>query len=289
MSATPFLKQISARRGLLSWSVLQRCLILRFFAFSFLWKRRTRAASAGSSPIAPGASPPSSSMLWPVSPSSTIGRLLARLGDFANGQQRAPVLGQLRRRPRDRGDRRGDVDVRDERLRGAARRDPRPPDQQRHVARGLVREVLTLADPVLAREVAVVRGEDQIGVVELALVLERVDDRRDPLVDREQHLEPRPAPALDLVQLPLAEHRQPPQEARLVADVLLVLARRLRQRHAGEGALVARRGDVGRVRRVEVDAQEEGRGTAACGGSPRPPCRGRRRSGSPRPATRRRR
>ena len=73
--------------------------------------------------------------------------------------------------------------------RRSRRPDPRTADQQRHLARGLVGEQLAELDPVLAVEVAVVGGEDDVGVPELALRPQRVDDPRDLAIDLGQRLE----------------------------------------------------------------------------------------------------
>ena len=69
------------------------------------------------------------------------------------------------------------------------RRDARPAHLERHPDRLLVDVPLDPEDPVLAVEEAVVGGEDDQGVVELAVGAQRVDDLLDALVHREQRLE----------------------------------------------------------------------------------------------------
>ena len=124
---------------------------------------------------------------------------------------------------------------------------------------------------MLAVEEAVVGGVDQQRVVELAAALERVEDRADGVVDRQQRLQ--------LLLVVLLDRRDPlRRQARQVGDDLglgrhvgLVEARRARQRAAREGVAVARRrrrgpergGIVGIDRRAAVrggegEREEEG-------------------------------
>ena len=60
--------------------------------------------------------------------------------------------------------------------------DIRPGDEQRYAQAGFIRGTLGV-QPVVAEQFAVVRGEDDIGVVELAALFERVEDLADLVVD----------------------------------------------------------------------------------------------------------
>jgi hypothetical protein len=108
---------------------------------------------------------------------------------------------------------------------------------------------------VLAVEVAVVCGEEQVGVVELAAPAQRLDEPAHALVHREQRLELAAVLALDLGH---ALGRQPGHALdlrRLVGDVRLVEAGRARQRLVVERVRVprGRLGDaVAVARRVRV-------------------------------------
>ena len=77
---------------------------------------------------------------------------------------------------------------------------------------------------MLAQQVAVVRGEDDVGVVQLAAGGERVDDALDPLVGGLERLDPVGEPLLHLRWV----HVPAPHVLRLVADLLLVECRTLR-------------------------------------------------------------
>ena len=65
-----------------------------------------------------------------------------------------------------------------------------PADDQRHADRRLVEQHLPVGHAVLAVEEPVVRGEDDVRLVELAGRRQPVDDLPDGVVDREQRLEP---------------------------------------------------------------------------------------------------
>src|SRR5206468_10454224 len=112
--------------------------------------------------------------------------------------------------------------------------------------------LLAEGDAVLAVEEAVVGGEEDQRVVELASLAQRLDDRADRLVDREEGL-PALLPVLpDRSDLALVEQRPAPDRERLVGDVGLVERRRHRQRLVREGVTVPgrgrRRADEGVVR-----------------------------------------
>ena len=73
---------------------------------------------------------------------------------------------------------------------------------------------------------AVVGRVDEVGALELARVLQRVDQGRDQLVDRLQALQALAMVGRDLGDLIFVQARQLLDEAGLVADVLLVEGRR---------------------------------------------------------------
>ena len=75
-----------------------------------------------------------------------------------------------------------EVDEFAQRVTDAAPGDIRPGDDQRDAQAGLVRGALGV-HPVIAEQLAVVGGEDDIGVVELAAFFERVEDLADLIVD----------------------------------------------------------------------------------------------------------
>src|SRR4029450_7258008 len=106
-------------------------------------------------------------------------------------QQRSAVRQPPGLRLREREDRRGEVHVRDGlwplplRHLGHAYNQPEAP-------RRLIHPDLPVADPMLSVEEAVVRGEDENRVRELALVLEGIDQLPDHVVDRSERLEPGP-------------------------------------------------------------------------------------------------
>ena len=87
------------------------------------------------------------------------------------------------------GQRRGQVDERHRARRAGPGRDAWSADHERHVE-DLVGEPVLAGEAVLAQRVAVVGGEDDVGVVELAGALERGDGVRDGLVDGEQRTDP---------------------------------------------------------------------------------------------------
>ena len=118
---------------------------------------------------------------------------------------------------------------------------PGPAQQQRQVDRRLVPEHLPVGNAVLAVEEAVVGGEEDERVVELAGLAQRLDDRGDGLVHRHQCLAPLLPVFLDRCDPPRIEQRPLPDHPRLVGHVRLVEARRLRQRRAFQRVMVARR------------------------------------------------
>jgi hypothetical protein len=140
-------------------------------------------------------------------------------------EERDPVFEPARPRVRRVEDRRRVVDVRDELRPVDAVRDPRAAHEQRHADRRLVDPRLAVDDAVLAVEEAVVGGEEDQRVVELAGLAQRLDDRADGVVDREERL-PALLPVLpDRRDLALVEQRAATDEERLVGDVGLVETR----------------------------------------------------------------
>ena len=106
--------------------------------------------------------------------------------------------------------------------------DARPAHQQRD-ADGLL-ELVVLGDvePVLAHVVAVVRGEHDVGVVERALCLEAPHECSDVRVEDLDGPDPLPEGLVDVVDLLGGHPAADAAQAVLVADVLLVEARRSR-------------------------------------------------------------
>ena len=84
-------------------------------------------------------------------------------------------------------DRWSQIEVGDERVVGAPGFDLRPADHQWDADRLLVGDTLP-SQPVLAEEEAIVRGEDEVGVVKLTLPPQLVHQLSDHLVDCEQAL-----------------------------------------------------------------------------------------------------
>ena len=115
---------------------------------------------------------------------------------------------------------------------------------------------------MLAGHEAVVGGEDQQGVAELAGLAEGVHDPGDALVDGEQRREPLPVDLGQRRDLPLPEPRPALDARRLVGDVGLVERRRARQRNAEERRAVSGGGH----RRVEGARVEEVARAAGVGG-----------------------
>ena len=75
-----------------------------------------------------------------------------------------------------------EVDKFAQRVTDAASGDIRPGDDQRYAQAGLVSGALGV-QPVVAEQFAVVGGENDIGVVELAAFFERAEDLTDLVVD----------------------------------------------------------------------------------------------------------
>ena len=104
--------------------------------------------------------------------------------------------------------------------------DPGSADQRRDPDRVLVRKELRTAQPVLALQVAVVRVEDEVGVLHLAGPADLPDDLRDLVVDRLDRAEASAIVVGDLLDLGLGQQRQPAEVDLLVGDVGLVERRR---------------------------------------------------------------
>ena len=184
--------------------------------------------------------------------SVAIGRLRrpAALAAVDQPQQRAAVhdpastrLGAgLGPRPLDQG--RDEVDVRGRRVDldpglTLAAEGGRDPDHERHVRGLLVGESLAGREPMLAVEVAVVGGEDDHRLVELAGGAQRLDELGDPTIDRRQCLEPALVPGPDPRSLGGVQRPLLGDEVGLVGDVALEHRRQVRQRRLGEATLVA--------------------------------------------------
>ena len=168
--------------------------------------------------------------------------------------QRPPVHRPRRGRAGGGDDRRREVDVRHQLAADRAPRDPRPAHDQRDARGRLVVEHLAGLNAVLAVEEAVVGGEQDQRVVELAGGAQRADDLGDPFVDGEQRLEPLAVLLGDRGDAPGTDDGPRPDPARLVADVRLVEGRRDRQRLGREAVPMPRSrhrsGQVGRVVRL---------------------------------------
>jgi hypothetical protein len=83
----------------------------------------------------------------------------------------------------------GEIDVECHAAHRPALGDARPAHRERHADILLIGSVLALEHPVLAEMKAVVGRVDEVAALELARVLERVDQGRDQLVDRLQALQ----------------------------------------------------------------------------------------------------
>src|SRR3954449_892878 len=95
---------------------------------------------------------------------------------------------------------------------------------------------------MLALHVAVVRGEDEVGVVELARAAYGGDDARHAVVGGEQRRAPGAGVPPDRPDVGGGQGvRMPAKEARLARHVGLVEARAAREWRAREGAAMARR------------------------------------------------
>ena len=105
----------------------------------------------------------------------------------------------------------------------------------------LVPEHLPVRDTVLAVEEAVVGGEEDERVVELAGLTQCLDDRRDRFVHGHQCLAALLPVLLDRRDPACVEQRPLPDHPRLVGNVRLVEARRFRQGRAFQCVVVARR------------------------------------------------
>jgi hypothetical protein len=99
------------------------------------------------------------------------------------GQERAAVGGRILGTGGDLIDRLRDVAVPHQLVADATVRDARAANQQRHPGRGVVGQVLAARDPMLAPEEPVVRGEDDVGVVEDAAALQSLEQLADRLID----------------------------------------------------------------------------------------------------------
>ena len=128
---------------------------------------------------------------------------------------------------------------------------------ERHVHVLLVRGLLALRQSVVAEVEAIVRREDDVGVGELPVLLERRDQLAESAVDRLQRLDPLAIALVDLRFLRRREERLRLEPRRLVAHVRLVVVRRPRRDRTGEGVDVLRRRRRGTVRRVHPEVREE--------------------------------
>ena len=115
-----------------------------------------------------------------------IARRLRRCGWRANGNSERPSTALPALGPGDIEQRRREVEVGHQLARHTAGGEARPADQERHGRRGLVREHLARADAVLALHIAVVGGEQDVGVVELAAAAQGLNDPGDGLVHGQQ-------------------------------------------------------------------------------------------------------
>ena len=135
-------------------------------------------------------------------------------------------------------ERRGEVGV-DDRIGHGAGGEARSDDEEGHPDRLLVDPRFPPLDAVLAVEEAVVGGEHDHGVLELAALPQRVVDALDHLVHREQRRGLVAVGPRDLVDLGRGQLRQVPDRSRLVAHVGLVERGRAWERGGRVPALVA--------------------------------------------------
>src|SRR5215211_2193867 len=165
----------------------------------------------------------------------------AEAGVASEAEQRAAVDRRSGSGAGDIEDGGGEVDVAHQLARHPSLWDAGTSDQERHPSRGVVGEHLAARHVVLTLHVAVVRGEEDVGVIELALVSERVDYRLHGVVHGEQR-----ALALAVVHGDAVHgselERVAAQEARLVGHVALVERAGGLERSLAEGALVSRGG-----------------------------------------------
>src|SRR5215203_4331356 len=129
---------------------------------------------------------------------------------------------------------------------------------QGNMDRFLVRRLLAEWDPMLTEEVAVVRGEDDVGVVQGAGGAEGFDDRADHLVHRKERAQPPPVAIVDECDLVFIEPGERLHPGRFVADVSLFKRRDARCLHAGESSRVTGGGCRRTVRGERRYIEEEG-------------------------------
>ena len=112
---------------------------------------------------------------------------------------------------------------------------PRAAHDQRHANVLLVGSLLARKQPMLAQMVSVVGSEEDVGVVELACGLERLEQRGDQVLHSEHRLQPPPVGLVYPCDLMLRERRLRAQPRGLVQDVGFIEGRRVTHEEVREG------------------------------------------------------
>src|SRR5215208_7819137 len=104
------------------------------------------------------------------------------------GRERAAIYGGRRRQPRQVREGRGEVVVQDHLVPADPRRQSRSPDYQRYPYILFVGSLLAKSEAMLAHVIAVVAGEDEVGIVQLPGLFQRPEQPADHLAYRDHRL-----------------------------------------------------------------------------------------------------